>query len=87
MNFMVPGKNLRDLYLGNLFTLAFDNTGTNGNTIYVGSTKPGNIKSASKWKIQKITYDANDNPTDIQWPNGDNSFSYVWDDRATYTYS
>ena len=82
-----PGRAIRNYDLGIPYTQAMDNSGTNNATVYIGKTKPGNAKSDSKWQLQKLSYDANGMVSDIQWPSGDNSFSYVWDDRATYTYS
>jgi YD repeat-containing protein len=82
-----PGRGIRNYDLGVPFTQAMDNSGTNNATIYIGKTKPGNAKTTAKWQIQKLTYDANGLVSDIQWPNGDNSFSYVWNDRASYSFS
>lgn len=71
---------------GSPFTESYD-VDANGNTIYIGRTKPGNAKSDAKWQIIKLTYNANNLPTDRQWANAENSFRFVWDDRTTYTYS
>lgn len=54
---------------------------------YVGWAKPGSATSDPKWRITRFTYDANDNVTSQDWAEGSNDHSYVWDDRATYTYS
>lgn len=71
------------------YTQAFDNTGgsTSKLTLYVGKAQPGSAKSSAVWQIYKLTYDANDNVTDIQWANGALDFNNVWNDRATFTYS
>lgn len=87
MSILEVGRGLRYFDLGIPFTQAMDNSGTNNATIYIGKTKPGNAKSASKWQIQKLTYDGNGMVSDVQFPNGNNSFQFVWDDRASYTYS
>lgn len=63
--------------------LAYD---ASGNTEYVGFALPGTAKTASRWLIKKLTYGAN-GVTDIQFAEGDASFSYVWNSRAGYTYS
>ena len=55
--------------------------------IYIGEAAPSTSKSSPLWRIKKITYDASKNPIDIQYADGTQSFSKVWDDRATYTYS
>ena len=35
----------------------------------------------------KIEYDANQNPTDVQFAQGSNNYDRVWDNRASYTYA
>ena len=57
------------------------------NPIYVCEAQPGTPKSATLWRIKKITYDANDNPIDIQWANGSRLFLYECDEYLSYTYS
>lgn len=59
----------------------------NQNPIYVGWAFPGTAKSAPAWRIQKNTYDGNDNLTDSQWAQGSTDFKFVWNSRTTYTYS
>ena len=58
-----------------------------GNAIYVGEAQPGSSQSAAVWRLKKITYDSDGNPTDIQWASGTNNFDKVWSDRAIYSYS
>lgn len=58
-----------------------------GNPIYVGEAEPGVATSVAKWRIKRLTYDANNNPTSIQWADGNNGFRFVWDMRLTYTFS
>ena len=55
--------------------------------IYIGEAAPSTIKSSSLWRIRKITYDASKNITDIQYADGTQTFTKVWNDRATYSYS
>lgn len=62
------------------------------NLIYKGFARPGADTSAAVWQIAFLTYDGNNNVTAIQWPqnaNGaaSNDYAFVWDDRATLTYS
>jgi hypothetical protein len=59
----------------------------NGNAIYVGFTNPPGDSSKAMWAIQKLTYDANNNPTDIKWASGSVSYIFIWNNRASYTYS
>lgn len=64
----------------------------NGNPIYIAKAKSGTATTESKWQISKQTYDANDSLLTKTWPqNSDGKasteFEFVYDDRATYTYS
>ncbi len=52
---------------------------------YAGYAIPGALNSASVWKIKKIITSAG--ITSAFYPNGDGGFTYIWDDRASYTYS
>jgi len=72
--------------LAELYTklIAYD---ASSNPIYTGFAAPGSATSAAVWRIKKITYDASDNPTAVEWPNGDTEFKYIWDNRASLTYS
>jgi hypothetical protein len=55
---------------------------------YVGSAYPGTATSDKKWMIKKLSYDGTTTRlTDVQYAGGQAAFLYVWDDRATYTYS
>jgi len=62
------------------------------NLIYKGFARPGAATSAAVWQIAKQTYDGSNNLTAIQWPqdsnaHASNDYQFVWDNRATYTYS
>ena len=59
---------------------------SNNNAIYVGETRPGISVSSAHWRIKKITYDTSNNATQINWANSSNDFSFIWNDRSTYTY-
>ncbi len=53
--------------------------------VLVGKAASGVATSAPSWKISKVT---GNSPNVIEeFPNGDSSFSYVWDDRNSYTFS
>lgn len=61
------------------------------NLIYKGFARAGAATSNDVWQISKLSYDANNNITAIQWPQNSfgaasNDYEFVWDDRATYTY-
>lgn len=70
----------------NNYTIKMDYDGS-GNQIYIGWTQPGSATSDTAWRIQKVTYNASNTPTDYQWPSASTSFNFVWDNRTTYTYS
>jgi hypothetical protein len=57
------------------------------NPIYVGFALPGTATSIPGWKIAKLTFDLNNNPTQVQWANGDNGYVNVWDNRVTFPYA
>ncbi|MFO7881212.1 MAG: hypothetical protein R6U52_01580 [Kosmotogaceae bacterium] len=63
----------------------------NGNPTYLGRAKAGTLTSESKWQIRKITYDANQGVTAVEWPESGGiaspDFIFEWDDVLTYTYS
>lgn len=59
----------------------------NNNPIYVGMAEPSTATGSLLWQIKKITYDASNNPTAVEWADGNDSFDNEWDERATYTYS
>jgi hypothetical protein len=56
---------------------------------YIGTTKPGIWTNSAQWQIQKIN--STTNPTTIEYPqlNGipNAGFFFIWDNRASYTYS
>lgn len=64
----------------------------NDNLIYKGLAKPGSSTALAVWQISKLTYDANDNLLKVEWPQNaygvaSSTYDFIWDDRATYTYS
>jgi hypothetical protein len=70
---------------------AFQGEYSAGLLIYAGFAKPGANTGDAVWKIQQLNYTTS-NLTSILWPedangNASNDYEFVWDDRATYTYS
>ena len=59
----------------------------NDNPVYIGEALPGTSKSESRWRIKKLTYDINDNVTDIETASGTYLFNNKWDNRTSYEYS
>ncbi len=60
---------------------------SNNNIEYYGETEPGTSKASVGWRIRKYTYDSNGFVTNIQWANGNNEFSNIWNNYAVYNYS
>lgn len=57
----------------------------NDTIMYVGEADPGSLPSEAKWRIQKISFIAED--TVIGWAEGSGLFDKVWNDRLSYSYS
>jgi len=55
------------------------------NIVYLGRARPGTAKSDVGWQIRKFTYDGG-NVIITQFADGDNDYSKMWSDRATYAY-
>jgi hypothetical protein len=51
---------------------------------YIGVSINGNVPSKANWKIKRIWQDGTVWKT--EFPNGDQSFSFIWDNRNGYTY-
>lgn len=52
---------------------------------YVGVSTNGSDTSKANWQIKKMSK-SGDIWTVNRFPNGDQSFKYVWDDRLIYIY-
>ena len=64
----------------------------NGNVLYLGKAKVGTLTSEAKWQSSFHAWDANNSLTSQTWPQNDEGnasaeYEFVYDDRATYTYS
>jgi len=63
----------------------------NGNPTHLARAKAGTETSEDKWQICKITYDANQGITAVEWPQiggiASSNFIFIFDDVLTYTYS
>jgi len=53
--------------------------------IYLGTSKSFSDPSKSNWKIKRIIKIGS--VWKFQFPNGDQGFNFVWDDRLLYTYA
>src|SRR4030042_3803701 len=63
-------------------TLALDYD-SGGNLNYIGNATKGSAKSDAVWQIKKVTFDSDDNLTDIQWADSDDNFDNVWNSRVS----
>lgn len=54
---------------------------------FVGWAEPGTATSDPKWRIVRITFDANDLPIALEWPDKSIAYAYIWDNRGALTYS
>lgn len=50
---------------------------------YLGSAAPGTTTSEAKWQISRLTVADNT----ILYAEGDPGYNFVWDDRASLSYS
>ena len=58
-----------------------------GNPIYLGIARPGTATSSAYWQVRKLTFDGQNNVTDMQYANGSSDFNVAWDDRGSLGYS
>lgn len=68
------------------YTTEFDNNG-GSSPVYIGQALPGTATSVAKWRIKKLTYDGSGNILSTTYANGVATFSNIYDNRASYTYS
>ena len=59
---------------------------TEGDFKYIGYATAGSSEAASVWKIKRIEFLVGDD-VETKWAEGTTAYVYVWNDRATYTYS
>lgn len=52
---------------------------------YIGTSRSFSDPAKANWRIKRIMKIGN--IWKFQYPNGDQRFQFVWDDRFTYTYS
>lgn len=86
----LPLQNWAFIQANDNFIMQLDYDGSN-NLIYQGFAQPGSATSEAVWRIRKYTYNATPLLTSITFPqvNGSPSgaFSFVWDNRSSYSYS
>lgn len=62
------------------------NRGLTPDVTYVGEADPGSLPSDPVWRIKRISDDGSEFIT-IQWAGGVATFSQIWDNRTSLTYS
>ena len=72
------------IYSDNTFKKNIAYSGTNAE--YIGIALPGTADSSAGWQIRKVTYNGDNNPTDIDFANNSTKFDKSWDDRSSYSY-
>ena len=65
-------------------TLDYD---VSNNPIYIGIAAFGSSKASAVWQIRKLTFDVSNNVVDIQYANGTDAFTAIWNNRASLSYS
>ena len=58
-----------------------------GQPVYKGFAAPGTALSAAGWKICLFTYDGSGNLLSVTWAGGSTSYTNVWNNRASLSYS
>lgn len=80
-NFLAVAEVLQD---EDLYETRLENT-AEGKILYVGKSIIPNASTSEKiWYIKKLYYDVNGFIDRVQLPDDGPSFTYSWDDRATY---
>lgn len=92
----MPSPNVQRDNFHNLVNDSYDDKAFRGeydgsnNLIYGATALPGTLTSVASWQLKKFTYTGT-NLTSVTWPqiSGKASFDYsfIWDNRASYTYS
>lgn len=78
----IPTKVVGQTEDKNYKTLIDDSAST---TIYIGEAVIGSASSSAVWRIQKII--TSTGSTSITWAAGSDTFTNIWDNRASLSYS
>jgi len=68
----------------NLYNKLID---TVGSYKYIGEATPGTATSEAKWRVKRIDQTDTGGDVTILFAGGNKTFTQVWDDRLTFTYS
>ena len=80
------GNNIDEFNSSQYTTITTDDA--NGDIEYVGWAAPGSgdLTDEALWRIAKVTYTSGGNPI-AKWADGVATFTKVFDDKLTYTYT
>lgn len=53
---------------------------------YLGNAQEGTATSSALWQVKRLTSTSAGNLT-IEYPSGSSSYLYIWDNRASLSYS
>lgn len=56
-------------------------------TTYLGEAAPDSLVANAVWRIQEIKFDNKGGVDSVRFASGASTFTFIWDDRLTYTYS
>jgi len=56
-------------------------------TTYLGEAAPDSLQANAVWRIQEIIFDNKGGVDSVRFASGSSAFTFVWNDRLTYTYS
>lgn len=69
--------------IGSNYTVRIDQVSST--VIYRGEAAAASAESAAVWRIQKFTISGDD--VTVLWADGVSTFTKIWNNRLTYTYS
>lgn len=58
-----------------------------GDIVYFGFATPGTATSAASWLIVRADETNYPEELNVEWAEGETTFTKAWDDRATYAYT
>lgn len=73
-----------DAYSESALRIEYDGS---SNPIYIGIAEPGTAPGSNGWQIRKLTFDGSGNMTAMQYAGGSSEFIFIWDNRASLSYS
>lgn len=78
------GNHITDFVKGDYTVLTTEDS--DGLMEYIGWADPGTSETSPDWKIAKLSYSTNGNPS-LRWADGVSTYTKTWSNRAAYAYS